>query len=356
MTDTQWMARAIALAAKGRYSTEPNPAVGCVLVKDGELVGEGWHRQAGSPHAEVHALAMAGEKASGATAYVTLEPCAHHGRTPPCAEALVKAGVAKVIAAMVDPNPRVAGKGLAILEAAGIETEQGLLESDARALNPGFIKKMESGLPFVRLKLAASLDGRTALKNGQSKWITGVDARADVQRLRALSGAIITGAGTVLSDEPSLNVRPAQFPDPYPLDEIRQPLRVVLDRRQRLGSDNGFFQVPGPTWVVSHHNDHRDFPDHVEKHKLPEEGFLKALLKALPVNSVLVEAGAELAGAFLAEGLVDELVLYLAPTLMGSLSRGLVDLPLFTEMGQAPRFKIKDCRMVGEDLRLTLEV
>ncbi|MED5525045.1 MAG: bifunctional diaminohydroxyphosphoribosylaminopyrimidine deaminase/5-amino-6-(5-phosphoribosylamino)uracil reductase RibD [Pseudomonadota bacterium] len=356
MTDAKWMARAIKLAAQGRYTTEPNPAVGCVIVKDGELVGEGWHKQAGTAHAEVHALNMAGDRARGATAYVTLEPCAHYGRTPPCAEALVKAGVAKVIAAMVDPNPKVAGKGLKILEDAGIATLHGLLEADARALNPGFLKKMETGLPFVRLKLAASLDGRTALKNGQSKWITGPDARADVQRLRAMSGAIITGAGTVLTDEPSLNVRAEQFPDHYPLETLRQPLRVVLDRRQRLGSDNGFFQVPSPAWVVSHHTDHRDFPDHVEKLRLGEKDFLKTLLKKLPVNSVLVEAGAKLAGAFLSEGLVDELVLYLAPTLMGDVSRGLVELPVFTDMAQAPRFTIKDVRQVGNDIRLTLEV
>ncbi|WP_115717448.1 bifunctional diaminohydroxyphosphoribosylaminopyrimidine deaminase/5-amino-6-(5-phosphoribosylamino)uracil reductase RibD [Gallaecimonas mangrovi] len=356
MTDAIWMARAIKLAAKGRYTTEPNPAVGCVIVKNGEIVGEGWHQQAGTPHAEIHALNMAGANASGATAYVTLEPCAHYGRTPPCAEALVKAGVARVVAAMVDPNPKVAGKGLKILEDAGIKAESGLLEADARALNPGFLKKMETGLPYVRVKLAASIDGRTALNNGQSKWITGPEARSDVQRLRAMSGAIITGAGTVLADEPSLNVRLNQFPEPYPLEQVRQPLRVVLDRRQRLGSDNGFFQVPTPAWVVSNHQDHRTFPDHVETLRLPEEGFLTALLKKLPVNSVLIEAGAKLAGAFIAEGLVDELVLYQAPVVMGDQSRGLLALPVFSEMAQAPRFSIKDVRQVGDDIRLTLEV
>ncbi|WP_406664297.1 bifunctional diaminohydroxyphosphoribosylaminopyrimidine deaminase/5-amino-6-(5-phosphoribosylamino)uracil reductase RibD [Gallaecimonas sp. GXIMD1310] len=356
MQDAHWMARAITLAAQGRYTTEPNPAVGCVLVKDGELVGEGWHQQAGSGHAEVQALAMAGERARGATVYVTLEPCSHHGRTPPCADALIDAGVSRVVAAMVDPNPQVAGRGLKRLAEAGIDVASGLLESDARALNPGFIKKMTTGLPWVRLKLAASLDGRTALENGQSKWITGPDARADVQRLRAAAGAIVTGAGTVLADEPALTVRAGQFPDPYPLANIRQPLRVVIDRRQRLGSDNGFFQVPTAAWVVSHHKDHRDFPDHVEKHCFSEQQLLPALLKALPVNSVLVEAGARLAGAFISAGLVDELVLYLAPTALGDRGRGLMTLPLLQQMSDAPRWRIKDSRMVGDDLRLTVEL
>ncbi|WP_341503107.1 bifunctional diaminohydroxyphosphoribosylaminopyrimidine deaminase/5-amino-6-(5-phosphoribosylamino)uracil reductase RibD [Gallaecimonas sp. GXIMD4217] len=353
--DHHWMARAIHLAQKGRYTVEPNPAVGCVLVRDGKLVGEGWHIQAGGPHAEVHALRQAGDRAKGATAYVTLEPCSHHGRTPPCAQGLIDAGVARVVAAMVDPNPQVAGRGLKMLEAAGIETAHGLLAADARALNPGFLTRMEKGRPFVRIKLAASLDGCTALANGRSKWITGAEARADVQRLRALSGAIVTGSGTVLADEPALNVRAAQFPDPYPLKTPRQPLRVVLDRRQRLSPDNPFFAHELPTLVVSDSKDPRHFPDGVEK--LALAGGPEALLAELArrqINSVLVEAGASLAGAFIAAGLWDELVLYQAPKLMGLDSRGLLALPAFDHMAQVPRVRIADVRPVGQDLRLTL--
>ncbi len=234
--DRGYMARAMRLAELGRYTTDPNPRVGCVLVRDGVVVGEGWHRRAGEPHAERLALTQAGEAARGATAYVTLEPCCHHGRTPPCTDALIAAGVARVVCAMMDPNPLVAGKGLARLRAAGIEVRSGVLESEARALNPGFVKRMEQGRPYVRCKLAASLDGRTAMASGESKWISSEAARRDVQRLRAGSSAILTGVATVLADDASLNVRlgPADLPGMEPGEPVRQPLRVVVDSRWRM--------------------------------------------------------------------------------------------------------------------------
>ena len=252
--DRQWMSRALTLAARGLYTTEPNPRVGCVLVKGEQVVGEGWHVQAGEGHAEVNALAQAGEQARGATAYVTLEPCSHTGKTPPCADALIKAGVSRVVAAMQDPNPLVAGQGLQRLTDAGIRVECGLLEAQARELNPGFIKRMQQGLPWVRVKLAMSLDGRTAMASGESKWITGPAARADVQRLRARSGAVISGADSVLLDDSALTVRASELG--LPADEAsaavqRQPLRVLIDSLRRVPLDQRFFRETGPTLVIS---------------------------------------------------------------------------------------------------------
>lgn len=351
------MARALRLAEQGLFTTHPNPRVGCVIVRNDEIVGEGWHQRVGEPHAEVHALRAAGDKAEGATVYVTLEPCSHFGRTPPCANALVEAGVARVVAAMVDPNPLVSGKGLEILRAAGIEVESGLLEAQARALNPGFIKRMETGLPWVRVKSAMSLDGRTAMANGESKWITGDSARADVHRLRARSEAMVTGIGTVLADDPSMNVRLADA------SEVVQPLRVVLDPKLMMPADAKMLTLPGDTLVLTSVGEGDDIEDliatgaeirwldgdaeHVDLNEV-----LKTLAE-LGVNEVMVEAGATVSGAFLAAGLVDELIVYLAPHLMGDAARGLFRLPGIAHMDQRIKLTITDIRAVGRDWRIT---
>lgn len=363
--DRQMMARALQLAQRGLYSTEPNPRVGCVLTRADHIVGEGWHVRAGEGHAEVNALAMAGEQARGATAYVTLEPCSHTGRTPPCADALVKAGVSRVVVAMQDPNPQVSGQGLARLHAAGIAVEVGVLESEARALNPGFIKRMQSGMPFVRVKLAMSLDGRTAMASGESQWITGPDARADVQRLRARSGAVISGADAVLQDNSALTVRADELG--LPAEEaaaaaLRQPLRVLVDGRLRVPLENRFFQQNCPALVVC-----KQLRGRVQDYgfagadllTLPNadqtQVDLAALLRELAergCNEVLVESGAGLAGAFIQAGLVDELVVYMAPKLLGSSARALLDLPLEL-MAEAVQLEIMDMRAIGADWRLT---
>jgi diaminohydroxyphosphoribosylaminopyrimidine deaminase/5-amino-6-(5-phosphoribosylamino)uracil reductase len=350
--DHAHMAHALQLAARGLFTTHPNPRVGCVIVKDGRVVGEGWHERAGTPHAEIHALKAAGEAARGATVYVTLEPCSHHGRTPPCAEALIEAGVGRVVAAMTDPNPLVAGGGIAMLTLAGIQAEIGLLESEARALNPGFISRMTRQRPWVRLKTASTLDGKTALANGASQWITGEAARADVQRLRARACALLTGSGTVLADNPRMNVRD--------LDIGRQPLRVIVDSALRTPANAAIL----PALIACHHAD----PDvravleatGAEILELPgSEGRvdLAALLTWLArrgINELHVEAGATLNGALLAAGLVDEWVAYMAPMAVGEHARGLFALPPLASLADATRFKLTDVRQIGTDLRLTL--
>ncbi|WP_193075494.1 bifunctional diaminohydroxyphosphoribosylaminopyrimidine deaminase/5-amino-6-(5-phosphoribosylamino)uracil reductase RibD [Pseudomonas sp. FME51] len=358
------MARAIQLAAKGIYTTEPNPRVGCVLACDGEIVGEGWHVRAGEGHAEVNALAQAGERARGATAYVTLEPCSHFGKTPPCADALINAGVSRVVAAMQDPNPQVAGQGLARLRAAGIEVDCGLLESDARDLNPGFIKRMQQGLPWVRLKLAMSLDGRTAMASGESQWITGPQARADVQRLRARSGAVISGADSVLLDDSALTVRATELGLDAELATAAaasQPLRVLIDGRLRVPLQQRLFREVGPVLVVCTDPQQRaaDYlAQQIELLTLPgADGKvdLAALLRELAqrgCNEVLVESGAGLAGAFWRAGLVDELIVYMAPRLLGSRARPLLELP-FDEMAEAMDLDVTDMRVIGGDWRIT---
>ncbi len=364
-SDFMWMDRALALAARGRFTTAPNPNVGCVLIRDGELVGEGWHQKAGEPHAEVHALRSAGERARGATAYVTLEPCSHYGRTPPCALALVEAGVRRVVVAMMDSNPLVAGRGLEILSSAGIEVLCGVREAEAKALNPGFIKRMQTGLPWVRVKLAASLDGRTALANGQSQWITGPAARADVQVWRARSSAILSGADTVLVDDPSLNVRwlelPSEVQAEYPERTLRQPVRVVVDSRQRLRSESRLFSLPGSVWLARHQAE-GTWPAETEQLLLPlaESGKLdlQALLRELGargINEVWVEAGRQLAGALVSKQLVDELILYLAPKVLGESAQGLLALPELESLAQAPQFSLREVCQIGDDLRLTLQ-
>ncbi len=360
--DQAFMARALELARKGLYSTHPNPRVGCVIVGDAQIVGEGWHARAGEPHAEVHALRQAGERARGATAYVTLEPCSHHGRTPPCADALVNAGVARVVAAMQDPNPQVAGNGLRRLEQAGIQVQCGVLEAEARALNAGFIKRMEQGLPFVRVKLAMSLDGRTAMASGESQWITGPAARAAVQRLRARSSVVLSGADTLLADAARLTVRPDELGLGAELTALaanRPPLRVLIDGRLRVPLDVPFFQA-GPALVATcaaaaarerfHEQGHELLAvpgsnGHVDLRKLLVE------LAARGANEVLVEAGPRLAGAFARLGLVDEYQLFVAPKLLGSSARPLLDWPL-ASMAEAPQLKIVEMRAVGDDWRI----
>jgi len=359
--DAHYMARALELARKGWYSTHPNPRVGCVIVRDGQIVGEGWHVRAGEPHAEVHALRQAGELARGACAYVTLEPCSHHGRTPPCADALVKAGVARVVAAMQDPNPQVAGQGLKRLADVGIEVASGVLEAEARALNPGFLKRMESGLPFVTAKLAMSLDGRTAMANGESQWITGPAARAAVQRLRARSSVVLTSAESVLADNARMTVRGDELgldPQTTALALARPPLRVVIDGRLRLPLDAPFFKA-GPALVVTAAAMDARYADagH-ELLSLPGEGGrvdLPALLRELAgrgASEVLLEAGASLVGAFAQHGLIDQYQIFVASKFLGSSARPLLDWPL-NHMSEAAQLKITEMRAVGDDWRVT---
>ncbi|HHH39068.1 MAG TPA: bifunctional diaminohydroxyphosphoribosylaminopyrimidine deaminase/5-amino-6-(5-phosphoribosylamino)uracil reductase RibD [Sedimenticola sp.] len=363
--DHVWMARALRLARQGLYTTHPNPRVGCVLVRDGEMVGEGFHRRAGEPHAERNALAMAGERARGATAYVTLEPCSHHGRTPPCSEGLLAAGVARVVAAMEDPNPLVAGQGLAMLRRAGVQVESGLLASQARALNAGFVKRMEQGRPLLRCKLAQSLDGRTAMASGESQWITGPAARRDVQRLRARSDAILTGIGTVLADDPSLNVRLGigDLPGVESADCLPMPLRVVLDPRGEMPPRARMLGLPGSTLIFCSTADQAQVTAlqaaGAEVERLPgdeDRVDLDAVLENLArrqINEVLLETGPTLAGAALAAGMIDELVIYTAPMIMGSGARGLFHLPGLERMADRIELEIGDLRMVGRDLRVT---
>ena len=359
------MAQALRLARLGLYTTEPNPRVGCVLVCNGEVVGEGWHRRVGGPHAERIAIAAAGQQAQGATAYVTLEPCCHHGRTPPCTEALLEACVSRVVAAMVDPNPLVGGGGLARLRGQGIETRVGVLEQDAQALNPGFVKRMQQGLPYVRCKLAASLDGRTAMPSGESKWITSEAARRDVQFLRARSSAIVTGIGTVLADDPRMNVRleRADLPGIELGETVRQPLRVVVDSRLRTPGGARILNLPGQSLVAC--TDHRSKrvatleTSGAHVYICPESGdqvdlhSLFAHLARHEINEVLLESGPTLAGSALSAGLIDELVLYLAPHLMGDGARGLFHLPGLEAMQDRIALDVQDVRRVGPDIRIT---
>ena len=409
--DKTCMAEALRLAAKGCFTTSPNPNVGCVIAataSNGEMtiVGRGYHRKAGTPHAEVHALADAGARAEGAVAYVTLEPCSHFGRTPPCADALIKAKVARVVVAMQDPYHEVAGRGLEKLRDAGIEVQVGLFAAQAAALNRGFIKRATKGLPYVRLKMASSLDGRTALANGHSKWITGAAARHDVQFGRALSSAILTGAGTVLADDPLLNVRlsaeeyeagatlqrvlanQALYAELEPWlqnqgsDEaatevavrqpvirqpvIRQPVRVVVDNRSEVHEHLHLWNVDAPVWLASPaicvDNAPPELPAHGEllgistpvgesRIDLHE---LMTTLAERGINDVWIEAGSRLGGALLAQGVVDEIVLYMAPKLMGPNALGLIDLPLLSAMDQVPTFAFESMQRVGDDMKIVV--
>lgn len=368
--DTQMMSRAIALAEKGRYTTRPNPCVGCVIVYQNKIIGEGYHQRAGQGHAEVNALKMVhdnGLSAEGATAYVTLEPCSHYGRTPPCALGLINAKVARVVVAVTDANPEVSGRGITLLREAGIEVDVGLLREQAYDLNLGFMKRMKTGLPWITVKIAASLDGKTALSNGVSKWITGSAARADVQKYRASHCALITGVETILVDDPSLNVRYetlGELTTRHTKDEFFQPLRVVLDSRARLTATQQLFSIQSPILLVSgcHYPESvkAEFPEHVSFLQLTCDSSgripLLALLTYLGqhANSVLVEAGATLAGAFVAQGLVDEVVLYQAPKILGSHGRNMLQLPDYSTMEQTPALQLIDERNVGQDKRYIL--
>ena len=361
--DKKYMARAIYLAEKGQYTTTPNPNVGCVIVNNGQVVGEGYHQLAGEAHAEVHALKAAGDQARGATAYVTLEPCSHFGRTPPCAQGLIDAGVDKVVAAMVDPNPQVAGRGLAMLEAAGITTLSGLYDAQARKLNTGFLKRMETGLPYVTCKLASSVDGKTALSNGQSKWITSVEARQDVQKYRARSCAILSGADTVLLDDAKLTVRKNECDIELPAGcELRQPVRVIFDSQNRLTPDLALFKVASPIIILRTHLDNTQaWPHFVEQVVVPKKNnkidsaAVLQLLGERHINQVWLEAGATLAGVFHNENLIDEWVVYLAPKVIGHDGQGLFKIPMLTSMDDIATLHFTDIERIGEDVRLILK-
>jgi len=356
--DHRYMAQALRLAAHGRYTARPNPVVGCVLVRDGAVIGEGWHARAGEAHAEVVALEAAGD-ARGATAYVTLEPCAHHGRTPPCTDALIAAGVTNVVAAMRDPNPHVDGGGLGRLEAAGMSARVGLMEAAAARLNRGFVSRVTRGRPFVRMKVAASLDGATAMRGGESQWITGPAARADVQRLRARSGAILTGIGTVLADDPSLTVRDARF-----TAAGLQPARAIVDSELRMPLSAGMLCLPGRTLVYCTDDSRREALEGEggtvirvgdPGGRVPLDAVL-ADLAGREINDVLVEAGPTLAGALLQAGLVDELVIYQAPHIMGHETIPMFETPGWRTLADRRALTVTDRRQVGTDTRITATV
>lgn len=373
--DQRAMTRALELAVRGLETTHPNPRVGCVIAQGEEIVGEGWHERAGEPHAEVNALRAAGPKAIGATAYVTLEPCSHHGRTPPCVDALIAARVARVIFAAQDPNPRVSGRGAETLRRAGITVEPGLLEAEAAELNPGFLKRMRSGRPWVRVKLAMSLDGRTALANGASQWITGPAAREDVQHWRARSSAILTGIGTVLADDPRLDVRLPDQPSGRPR---LQPLRVVLDARLQTPPDARVLATGGSVLIITVAGQGDDDIDRAARRALLAErgaaieevsasgsgSAASATRLSLPdvldhlgrreINELWVEAGSRLAGALLQESLVDELLLYVAPKILGPQARPLVAMDELRQLQDALGFMFVETRQIGADVRLRM--
>lgn len=364
--DYRHMARALQLARKGWHSTHPNPRVGCVLVKDDKVIGEGYHRKAGELHAERIALANASESPLGATAYVTLEPCCHHGKTPPCTEGLIEAGISRVVIAMQDPNPLVAGKGIAMLDAAGILVHSGLLEEQASALNPGFIKRMQNNMPFVRCKMASSLDGRTAMASGESVWISSIQSRRDVQFLRAESSAVMTGVGTILADNPSMNVRLAA--EDLSLDSdlpVLQPLRVILDAELQTPVSATILNLPGEVILFCQPASMAKAAQYKQENvtvfavDTVENGFLDLYqvlerLAQMQINDVLLETGATLAGTMLSAGLVDEIVVYQASHLMGDSARGLFHLPGIENMADRIPLMVTDARRVGEDCRITL--
>ena len=356
-SDRDYMRRALSLAKLGMFTAHPNPRVGCVLVKDNAVVGEGWHRRTGEAHAEINALQAAGAAAAGSTAYLTLEPCAHEGKTPPCADALVAAGIARLVVAMQDPNPQVAGQGLEKARTAGIDVRTGLLAAEAERLNEGFVSRMSRGRPLVRMKIAASLDGATAMKSGESQWITGAEARRDAHRLRASSGAVMTGIETALRDDPSLTVR-----DETLGEDPLQPCRVVLDSHLRLPATARMLSLPGKTIVFCIDGSNRAALEGagasvVEVDAIDGRPDLLAVMQNLAqieVNDVLVEAGPVLAGALLTSNLVDELVIYQAPHIMGSETRRMIETPNLLSLDQRIAFEVVDSSMVGNDTRLTL--
>ena len=355
--DSAFMARALKLAQRGLYTADPNPRVGCVIVLNNKVVGEGWHQRAGGHHAEIMALENAGDASIGATAYVTLEPCCHHGRTPPCTDALITAGIQRVVVAATDPNPAVAGAGERQLKDAGVAILTGLLEAESRALNIGFLQRMQSNRPYLRTKIAVSLDGRTALANGESKWITGESARADVQRWRARSSAIVTGVGTALADDPLLTVRAEE------LGAVEPPARIVLDSTLRIPASAQIFRSPGSVRIFCA-DAHDDKVSSIEaagavvEVLASEQGRVSltaviARLAELEVNEVLVEAGPTLNGALLNAGLIDELLVYMAGNILGTDGRGMFAIPELTDMSRRQELELVDFRRVGKDCRLT---
>ncbi len=355
--DCVHMARALRLAERGAYGAHPNPMVGCVLVRNGDVVGEGWHELAGEAHAEINALEVAGESAQGATAYVTLEPCAHYGKTPPCVDALIAAGISEACIAMQDPFPDVSGRGITALQDAGIGVRVGLMQAAAEQINAGFLRRVSRGRPFVHMKIACSLDGCIAMADGQSQWITGPDARADVQRMRARSGAIMTGIGTVLADDPSLTVR-----DPDLNTVGRQPLRAVLDSHLRMPLSAGMLALPGQTLLYctaseGHASLEEAGAEIVKVDAAAEQVSVAAVLADLAsrsVNDVLVEAGPGLAGSMIVDKLVDELVIFQAPHIMGSQTMRMLNTPAWTQLTDRQEFNVIDQRRVGSDTRITM--
>ena len=352
------MQRALELACLGRYTTDPNPSVGCVIVKEGRIVGEGWHQYTGQDHAEVIALKAAGDKANNATAYVTLEPCSHFGRTPPCVDSLLEHHLQRVVVASTDPNSEVSSKGIKLLQQKGIIVEIGLMEQKARALNQGFFQRMQTGRPRVTLKIGASLDGRTAMASGESQWISSEVARQDVHRLRASSSAIVTGIGTVLADNPTMTARITE--------PVVQPLRVVVDSNRRTPADASIVGEDGKLLIAC-----IDDPDASGEYysaqqvdvvaiasdsgKVDLNGLLSELGRR-EINEVLVEAGQTLSGSFLSKGLVDQFILYLAPKILGNRAKGMFDLPQLSQLQDAFRLEITDIQPIGDDIRVTANV
>lgn len=366
--DKIYLARALQLAKKGRFTAMPNPNVGCVIVYNHQIVGEGYHIRAGEAHAEVHALRVAGDFSRGATAYVTLEPCSHYGKTPPCTTALINAGIKRVVIAMLDPNPYVAGRGLHILQKSGIEVQHSVMLSEAESINRGFLKRVRIGLPWIKLKLASSLDGRTAMSSGESKWITSIQSRQDVQLFRAESDAILSTASTVLIDDPRLNVRwsclPEEIKHIYTNTQIRQPLRIIIDSNNRVLPTHQLIQYEGKILLVRLKKDSRNWPSFVEQLLLPAVNYqghyyvdLMELMQNLAfreINNIWVEAGATFSGVLVGVGLVDELVLYQAMKFLGSNARPLCWLPNIKSLKDIKSFKLLDIKNIGPDIRLIL--
>lgn len=356
--DIAYMRHALQLAEKGLFTTDPNPRVGCVLVKNDRIIGEGWHEYAGQPHAEVMAIQTTHVPLDGTCCYVTLEPCCHQGLTPPCTKQLIKANISRVVVATTDPNPQVAGKGVSELLEAGIEVEVGVLEKEARELNKGFMKRQETGLPYVVAKLGMSIDAKTAMASGESQWITGKQARREVQVLRARSGAVMTGSGTVITDDPSLNVRHADLPLEYQKHPLQQPIRVILDSKARLDKDAKIFHLDGEAvWVSTEDSDISSDTVECLKVSATSSGKIELLpvlqwLGERGVNEVLLEAGANLAGAFVAEDLVDELVIFMAPKVLGHKGRSLLNIPHIEKLTDAKTFQFIDAEVIDQDIRL----
>lgn len=364
--DQYYMTRALRLAERGLWSTAPNPRVGCVIVRDGKIVGEGWHQVAGEPHAEIHALQMAKDKTQGATCYVTLEPCCHHGRTPPCTDALIKAGISRVVVAMTDPNPLVSSKGIEQLLKSGIVVDTGVLSGEAEKLNPGFLSRMRHNRPYIRCKIAMSVDGKTAMASGESQWITSKESRTDVQAMRARSSAIMTGAGTILADNPQMTVREMELPSYlYRPPVIKQPLRVIVDAYLSTPPTARMLSLPGQTLIFTASDD-EFLTKSLEKAGarvvfLPERerhidlpAMCEKLATDYEVNELLVETGANLAGSMLRAQLIDEIVIYMAPVLLGHKARGLFHLPELETLSQRVRLNITEIRALGNDWRMTI--